>query len=199
MNIINLGMTYHSMCLVICQEFSGSLSAMKSAGTVVAMHFCRTSLQWRHNERDGVSNHQRLHCLLYCWFRRRRKKTPKFCDTGLCEGNLPATSELPAQKARNSINISIWLHHHGILICKYHKPSHYTQGPKWQKKVSWSCIHSWSTHDLWDTFPCPSNIWVLKSPCMPYGAFSYDGHRHQQRCRAIKHNGSFYGERLGLP
>ena len=26
-------------------------------------------LQWRHNERHGVSNHQRLHCLLNCWYR----------------------------------------------------------------------------------------------------------------------------------
>ena len=35
------------------------------------------SLQWRHNERDSISNHQRLHCLLNCWFGRRSKKTPK--------------------------------------------------------------------------------------------------------------------------
>ena len=25
-------------------------------------------LQWRPNERDGVSNHRRLHCLFNCWF-----------------------------------------------------------------------------------------------------------------------------------
>ena len=29
------------------------------------------SLQWRHNERDGVSNHRRLECLLNRLFRRR--------------------------------------------------------------------------------------------------------------------------------
>ena len=29
------------------------------------------SLQWRHNESDGVSNHRSLHCLLNCWFRHR--------------------------------------------------------------------------------------------------------------------------------
>ena len=29
------------------------------------------SLHWRHNERNGVSNYWRLHCLLNCWFRWR--------------------------------------------------------------------------------------------------------------------------------
>ena len=35
------------------------------------------SLQWRHNGRDGVSNHQPFDCLLDGLFRRRSKKTPK--------------------------------------------------------------------------------------------------------------------------
>ena len=41
----------------------------------------------RHNERDGVSNHQRLHCLLNRLFRSRSKKTSKMLVTGLCDGN----------------------------------------------------------------------------------------------------------------
>ena len=32
-------------------------------------------LQWRHNDRDGVSNHRRFDCLLNRLFRRRSKKT----------------------------------------------------------------------------------------------------------------------------
>ena len=44
------------------------------------------SLQRRHNERDGVSNHRRLDCLHKCLFRRRSKKRSKFRVTGLCEG-----------------------------------------------------------------------------------------------------------------
>ena len=28
------------------------------------IHIMKASVQWRHNERDGVSNHQRLACLL---------------------------------------------------------------------------------------------------------------------------------------
>ena len=35
------------------------------------------SLQWCHNERDDVSNHRRLDCLLSRFFRRRSKKTSK--------------------------------------------------------------------------------------------------------------------------
>ena len=34
-----------------------------------------STLQWRHDERDDVSNHRRLHCLLKCWFRLRSKET----------------------------------------------------------------------------------------------------------------------------
>ena len=30
-------------------------------------------LQWRHNERGGVQNHQRLHCLLNCWIQAQIK------------------------------------------------------------------------------------------------------------------------------
>ena len=48
----------------------------------------------RHNERDGISNHQRLDCLLNCLFRRRSEKTSKLRFAGLCEGNSPVTGEL---------------------------------------------------------------------------------------------------------
>ena len=44
-------------------------------------------LQWRHNGRDGVSNHWRLDCLLTRWFRRWSKKTSKLSVIDLCEGN----------------------------------------------------------------------------------------------------------------
>ena len=41
-------------------------------------------LRWRHNGRDGVSNHQPHHCLLNRLFRRKSKKTPKLRVIGLC-------------------------------------------------------------------------------------------------------------------
>ena len=55
------------------------------------------SLQWRHNERDGVSNHRRLNCLLSCLFRYRSKKTSKLRVTGLCRGNPPVAGGFPSQ------------------------------------------------------------------------------------------------------
>ena len=45
------------------------------------------ALQWRHNDHDGVSNHQPHGCLLNRLFRRRSKKISKLRVTGLCEGN----------------------------------------------------------------------------------------------------------------
>ena len=73
-----------------------------------------STLQWRHNKRDGVSNHQTHDCLLNRLFRRRSKKTSKLRVTGLCEGNSPVTGEFPAQRASNAGNVSIWWRHHDI-------------------------------------------------------------------------------------
>ena len=63
------------------------------------------SLQWCHNERDGVSNHQPHDYLLNRLFRRRSKKTLKLRVTGLCAGKSPVTGEFPAQRASNAENV----------------------------------------------------------------------------------------------
>ena len=73
------------------------------------------SLQWRHNGRDSVSNHQPHDCLLNRLFGHRSKKTSKLHVTGLCEGNSPGTGEFPAQRASTAENASIWWRHHGYL------------------------------------------------------------------------------------
>ena len=70
------------------------------------------SLQWRHNEHDGVSNHQPYDCLLSRVFRRRSKKTSKLSVTGLCAGISPVIGEFPVQMASNAENVSIWWRHH---------------------------------------------------------------------------------------
>ena len=57
---------------------------------------CLEILQWCHNGRDSVSNHQPHDCLLSRLFRRRSKKTSKLRVTGLCAGNSPGTGEFPA-------------------------------------------------------------------------------------------------------
>ena len=52
-------------------------------------------IQWRHNDHDGVSNHQPHGCLLNRLFRRRSKKTSKLRVTGLCAGNSPGPVNSP--------------------------------------------------------------------------------------------------------
>ena len=51
-------------------------------------------LQWHHNERDCVSDHQPHDCLLNRLFRRKSKKTSKLRVTGLCDGNSPVTQKM---------------------------------------------------------------------------------------------------------
>ena len=70
------------------------------------------TLQWRHNGRDSVSNHQPHDCLLNRLFRRKSQKTSKLRVTGLCVGNSPGTGEFPAQMASYAENVSIWWRHH---------------------------------------------------------------------------------------
>ena len=65
-----------------------------------------SALQWRHNERQSVSNHQCFDCLLNRLFRRRSKETSKLRITGLCDGI--------SQGHSNAENASIWGRHHGL-------------------------------------------------------------------------------------
>ena len=89
-----------------------------------------TTLQWRHNGRDGVSNHQPYDCLLDRLFRRGSKKTSEPRVIGLCVGNSPVTGEFPAQMASNAENASIWWRHH--------------------KSVKLSCQQYGRNHQNWD-------------------------------------------------
>ena len=57
--------------------------------------FSLRTLQWRHNKRDGVSNHRRLDCLLNRLSMRRSRKTSMLRVTGLCEGNSRVTVNSP--------------------------------------------------------------------------------------------------------
>ena len=80
-----------------------------------------STLQWRHNGCDSISNHQPHHCLLNRLFRGRSKKTSKLRVTGLCAGNSLETGEFTAQMASNVEKVSIWWHHYasiGIPIIK---------------------------------------------------------------------------------
>ena len=70
------------------------------------------SLQWRHNERDGVSNHQRLDCLLTCFIQAQNKENLKAPRHWPLWGEFTGTGEFTAQKASSAENVSIWWRHH---------------------------------------------------------------------------------------
>ena len=76
--------------------------------------FDSITLQRRHNERDGVSNHQPRDCLLKRLFSHKEKKTSKPRITSLCAGNSPVTDEYPTHRTSNAKNVSIWWRHHEI-------------------------------------------------------------------------------------
>ena len=80
------------------------------------------SLERGYNERDGVSNHWRLDCLVDRLFTSRSKKTSELRVTGLFEGNSLVTGEFPAQRASNVENVSILRHHDTSLRLRDESP-----------------------------------------------------------------------------
>ena len=95
-----------------CQKTTRSEPSKVSHRDNFPFSLSMTSLRWRHNGHDGVSNHQPHHCLLNRLFGCTSKKTSKLRVTGLCAGNSPGTGEFPSQMASNAENVSIWWRHH---------------------------------------------------------------------------------------
>ena len=85
----------------------------------------RDSVRWRHNGRDGVSNHRRYDYSLNRLCRRRLKNTSMLPVTALREGNSPMTGEFPSKRDSNAENASIWWCHRiwlcYILLGLYHR------------------------------------------------------------------------------
>ena len=77
------------------------------------------ALLWRHNEHEGVSNHQPHDGLFNRLFKAHIKWISKLRVTGLCAENSPITGEFPAQRASNAENASIWLRHHDPYRCRH--------------------------------------------------------------------------------
>ena len=75
-----------------------------------------TSLQWRHNGRDGVSNHQRLDCFLSRLFRRRSKKHQSSASLAFVRGihRWPVNSPHKGPVTRNMFpfdDVIMWSDH----------------------------------------------------------------------------------------
>ena len=108
----------------------------------------KLSLRWRHNELDGVSDHQPHDCLLGRLFGHRSKKSSKLRVTGLCAGNSPGTGEFPAQKASNAENTSIWWRHHdGFLPRRWNYMAVETFIDKWWNDRSHSNVFHYFSRD----------------------------------------------------
>ena len=69
-------------------------------------------LQWCHNERDRVSDHQPQDCSFHRLFRRRSKKTSKLCVPVSLWGEFTRRRWIPTQRVSNAENVSIWWRHH---------------------------------------------------------------------------------------
>ena len=133
----------HITCM-ISEINPGSLRRFYVGGDIfskshdVSLSRVSLSLQWRHNGRDIVSNHQPHDCLLNRLFRRRSKKTSKLRVTGLCAANSPGTGEFPAQMASNAENVSIWWRHHVKNIVRH--TAHTIVS--WPNPKQWLMIHT---------------------------------------------------------
>ena len=117
---------------------------MQSQNAKCKMQYQRPSvqvfpLQWRHNEPDGISNHQPHDCLHNRLFGRRSKETSKLRFIGLYVGNSPVIGEFLAQWACNAENVSIWWRHHASM------GNNLVAGNWWWRRFhlcKWWCIDS---------------------------------------------------------
>ena len=76
-----------SRSIIIGYPYEGSLSSNVSWSRSVNLGPLKgPALQWHHDGRDGVSNHQPRDCLFKSLFRRGSKITSKLRVTGLCRG-----------------------------------------------------------------------------------------------------------------
>ena len=96
------------LCLALPDQLAYKFSVAKHQffvhlwGTTMQGPYNPRSLQWRHNGRNGVSNHQSRDYLLNRLFKALIKGTSKLRSTGPCEGNSPGTGKFPAQRASNA-------------------------------------------------------------------------------------------------
>ena len=75
-------------------------------------------LRWRHNDHDGVSNHQPGGCLLNRLFRRRSKETSKLRVPVLCVGNSPGPVNFPH---KGPVTREMFPFHDAIVSMAWHK------------------------------------------------------------------------------
>ena len=76
------------------------------------------SLEWRHNEHDGVSNHQPHDCLLNRFFKAQINENMKVPRHWPLWVEFTVDRWFPAQRASNADNDPIWWRHHVPTVFK---------------------------------------------------------------------------------
>ena len=71
-----------------------------------------TSLVWRHNDQDGVSNNRRLDDLPNRFSSIDQRKRQSSASLAFVRGIHPVTGEFLSQRASNAGNVSVWWRHH---------------------------------------------------------------------------------------
>ena len=79
------------------------------------------SIQWRHHERDGVSNHRGLDCLLSRFLMAQIKQTSKLGVPDLREGNPPVTGVFPHRRPVAENDVFIWWRHQDAFIALWYR------------------------------------------------------------------------------
>ena len=132
----------------------------------VTVEFCKQceSLQWRHNERDGISNHQPHDYLLNRLFRSRWKKTSKLRVTGLCGGIHRGPVNSPH---KGTVTRKMFLFDDVIMwnIMFHWCPQHYLGDSKY------AVIISCCEHNYW-WFETENQRWIRLKPLIwssPFG------------------------------
>ena len=109
--------------------------------------------QWRHNERYGVPNHQRLDCLLNRLF--RPNKTSKFRVTGLCEGIITRHRRIPLPKGQyggkcfHLMTSSNALHTPSVPVSTHISMYKYTMYQMWPHRMTEYNYCTWSIKMCW--------------------------------------------------
>ena len=73
------------------------------------------TLHLRHNDHDGVSNHQPHGCLLHSLFKAQIKENIKALRHWPLCGEFTGIGEFPAQRASYAEKVSIWWRHHVLF------------------------------------------------------------------------------------
>ena len=100
---MRLSLAYHESTFTGMIPHESCMWYMIPDNTDIYRSCCRKrhfTLQWRHIEHNGVSNHQPHDSLLNRLFRRRTKKTSKLRVTGLCAGGFTGDRWFPYTKGQ---------------------------------------------------------------------------------------------------